>query len=149
MSKKQIVHTTSLFKLDDDFQDERFCRVRIRAMHTNINRNGSSFSKECILDAKDTFKNIPVLADVQEFTDEDGNTYLDYTTHSMHVEEDAMNEGQVRVIYDEVVVGYVPETNNFELVYDEVTGNDYVEIDALLLREYGNYVVDILEKKVE
>ena len=58
---KQIIHTTSLFKKDEEFKDERFMRVRVAAMHTGINRNNSRFSKECILNAKDTFANIPIL----------------------------------------------------------------------------------------
>ena len=42
---KQIVHTTGCFTKDDSFDDERFCRVRVAAMHTGINRNKSRFSK--------------------------------------------------------------------------------------------------------
>ena len=145
--QKQIVHTTSLFKKDEEFKDERFMRVRVAAMHTGINRNNSRFSKECIENAKDTFANIPILADVQVFTDKDGNQVVDYRGHSMHVEDDLFNEDKQRIIYDEKVVGLVPETNNFELVYDGETDEYYVWIDALLYREYGNYACDVLESR--
>lgn len=145
--KKQIIHTVSLFKKDEEFVDERFMKVRIAAMHSGINRNKSRFSKECIEAAKDTFSYIPVLAEVQEYDDEDGNKYLDYSGHAMHIEKDAFNNEYDRIIYDERVVGVVPENNNFELVYDEETGNHYVYIDALLYRDYGNYVCDILESR--
>lgn len=145
--KKQIMHTVSLFKKDESFNDDRFMKVRIAAMHSGINRNKSRFSKECIEAAKDTFANIPVLADVREYEDEDGNKYLDYAGHTMHIEDDVFNEDMERIIYDEKVVGIVPETNNFELIYDEETGNYYVYIDALLYRDYGNYVCDILEAR--
>lgn len=144
---RQIVHTTSLFSVDENFEDERFMRVRLYAMHSGLNRNGSYFSKDCILDAKDTFANIPILADIQEHTDKDGNTYLDYTTHSMHIEQDAFDEDSNRIIYDEKVVGVIPESNNFELELDEETGNYYVKVDALLYREYGNYCCDILKER--
>lgn len=145
--EKQIVKTDSLFSVDKSFEDDRFMRVRIAAMHSGINRNNSRFSTETIQSAKDTFANIPILADVQEYEDEDGNKHLDYSGHSMHVEDDIFKEGECRMIYDEKVVGIVPETNNFEIVYDEETGNDYVYVDALLYREYGNYVCDILESR--
>ena len=144
---KQIIHTTSLFKKDEEFNDERFMRVRVAAMHTGINRNNSRFSKECILKAKDTFANIPILADVQMFTDENGKQVIDYRGHSMHIEDDAFNENEKRMIYDEKVVGLVPETNNFELIYDEDAKEYYVWVDALLYREYGNYACDVLESR--
>ena len=144
---KQIIHTTSLFKKDEEFKDERFMRVRVAAMHTGINRNNSRFSKECIIKAKDTFANIPILADVQVFTDENGKQVIDYRGHSMHIEDDAFNKDEKRMIYDEKVVGLVPETNNFELVYDEDAKEYYVWVDALLYREYGNYACDVLESR--
>lgn len=144
---KQIIHTTSLFKKDEEFNDERFMRVRVAAMHTGINRNNSRFSKECIEKAKDTFANIPILADVQMFTDENGKQVIDYRGHSMHIEDDAFNENEKRMIYDEKVVGLVPETNNFELIYDEESKEYYVWVDALLYREYGNYACDVLESR--
>ncbi len=144
---RQIVHTTACFKKDDSFDDERFCRVRVAAMHTGINRNKSRFSKKTVEKAKDTFKNIPVLADIIKITNEDGTVTYDYQTHAMHEEDDAFHEGQKRIIYDEKVVGIVPETNNFELVYDDETQNWYAYVDAFLYRDYGNYACDILEKR--
>lgn len=144
---KQIIHTTSLFKKDEEFNDERFMRVRVAAMHTGINRNNSRFSKECILKAKNTFANIPILADVQVFTDENGKQVIDYRGHSMHIEDDVFNKNEKRMIYDEKVVGLVPETNNFELIYDEDAKEYYVWVDALLYREYGNYACDVLESR--
>ena len=144
---KQIVHTTACFKKDDSFDDERFCRIRVAAMHTGINRNKSRFSKKTVEKAKDTFKNIPILADIVKITNEDGTVTYDYQTHGMHEEDDAFNEGQKRIIYDEKIVGVVPETNNFELVYDDETQNWYAYVDAFLYRDYGNYACDILEKR--
>lgn len=144
---KQVVKTTSLFKVDDTFDDDRFCRVRIAAMHSGVNRNNSSFATSVIKKAKDTFKNIPVLAEVIKYTDKDGNEHLDYGTHAMHLEEDFYDEDNLRMIYDEAVVGIVPESNEFEIVHDDETGNDYVYVTALLYRDYGNYVCDILEQR--
>lgn len=145
--EKHIVNSTSLFEVDEKFEDPRFMKVRVTAMHSGINRNGSKFSLDVIKEAKDTFANIPILAEVTEHTDKDGNKYLDYTTHAMHVEEDVFNEDNFRIIYDEKVVGIVPESNNFEIVHDDETNNDYVVVDALLFRDYGNYCCDILESR--
>lgn len=143
----QIVQTESLFSVDEEFTDERFMKVRIAAMHSGINRNNSRFSVDTILAAKESFANIPVLADVRKYTDKDGNDYLDYSGHTMHIETDAFDETKERLIYDEKVVGVVPEKNNFELIKNEENGNTYVWIDALLYRDYGNYVCDILNAR--
>ena len=150
MNKKdfvQIVKTPSVFKVDDSFSDDRFMRVRIAVMHSGENLNKSSFSTKVIKDAKDSFANISVLANIVKYTDDAGETHYDYGGHDMHIEEDAFHEGQYRMIYDEKIVGVVPETNNFEIVHDDATDRDYVYVDAYLYREYGNYAADILEAR--
>ena len=143
----QIVKTPSVFKIDDQFTDDRFMRVRIAVMHSGINLNKSSFSTEVIKDAKDSFANIGVLAHIVKYTDENGEDHYDYGVHDDQIEEDAFNKGSYRLIYDEVPVGVIPETNNFEIVHDEESGNDYVYVDAYLYREYGNYATEILEAR--
>lgn len=145
--EKQIVHTTSLFEVDNKFDDPRFMKVRISAMHSGINRNGSAFSVDCIKAAKDTFANIPILAEVESHTDANGNVSMDYTTHAMHIETDAFDSDKERIIYDEKVVGIIPETNDFELIHDDETGNEYVQVSGLIYRDYGNYCADILESR--
>lgn len=147
MSEKQIVYTPSLFDVDESFDDPRFMRVRINMMTTGVNRNGSRFSLDCVKKAKDSFANIPVLAHVVERTDDDGNTYLDYGSHDMHIEDDAFNEDEQRIIYDEAVVGVVPEKNDLQIIKNKDTGEYNVFVTALLYRDYGNYVCDILESR--
>lgn len=145
--EKFIIHTPSLFKVDDRFDDERYMRVRIAVMHSGENRNHSSFSTKVIKAAKDTFANIPVLASVVSYVDEEGNTVLDYGAHDMHIEENLMRPGESKLIYDERVVGIIPETNNFEIVHDDDRDVDFACVDAYLYRDYGNYAADILEAK--
>lgn len=145
--EKQVVTTPSLFKVDDKFTDERFMRVRIAVMHSGENLNKSDFSTDVIRKAKDTFGDIPVLANIISYTDENGETHLDYGGHDAHIEEDAFNADQYRLIYDEKVVGHVPSNNHFEIIHDDESGNDYVYVDAYLYREYGNYCCDILEAR--
>ena len=144
---KQIVRTPSVFKVDDSWEDTRFMRVRIAVMHSGENLNHSSFSTQVIREAKDTFANIPVLAHVLKYTDENGDTHYDYSGHDAHIEEDAFNEGGYRLIYDEVPVGVVPETNHFEIIHDDESDRDYAYVDAFLYRDYGNYACDILKAR--
>lgn len=145
--EKLVVRTPSVFKVDDKFNDERFMKVRVAVMHSGENLNRSSFDTNVIKAAKDTFKNIAVLANVISYEDENGETHLDYGGHDMHLEEDAFDKNNVRMIYDEKIVGIVPETNHFEIVHDDESGKDYAYVDAMLYREYGNYAADILESR--
>ena len=147
IDKRQIVHTTSLFSVDSDFEDERFMRVRIAALHSGLNKNNSDISKDAIVKAQDSFANIPILAYVVKTKDAKGNVVMDYAGHEMHIEQDAYDPESQRMIYDEQVVGVVPESNNFELIYNEETEKWYAWVDALVYRDYGNYCADILEAK--
>lgn len=143
---RTVTTTASTFDMDKEFNDERFCRVRIAVMHSGMNRNKSYFSKETIENAKETFKNIPILADVQRLYDDEGNEYYDYTGHTMHIEKDAFSDND-RIIYDERVVGVIPEQNDFELTYIEDRDVYMAYVTGLLYRAYGNYVCDILEER--
>ena len=144
---KTVIKTPSCYKVDDKWIDDRFQKVRIAVMHSGENLNHSSFSTDVIRKAKESFKNIPILANVVSYTDENNVEHLDFGGHDAYIEEDKFNEGQYRMIYLEKVVGIVPETNNFEIVYDDESGKDFAYVDALLYKEYSNYVTDILEAR--
>lgn len=144
LETNQIIHTLSIFAVDDSFVDDRFMKVRIVAMHSGSNNKNSNYTVEAIKKSKDSFANIPILADVVAHKEEDGSVSYDYGGHDWHIEDDAFRENQSRRIYDEKVVGFVPENNNLEIVYDEEGGRYYVFVDAFIFREYGNYAADIL-----
>ena len=147
MSNRQVISTPSLFKVDETFDDPRFMKVRIKAIHDKENLNKSDFLTSSLPKAKDSFANIPILANIITYTDEDGNEHMDYSGHDMHKEPDAFNDGEKRVIYDEKVVGVVPENCNFEIIHDDELDKDFVWVDALIYRDYGNYCADILEER--
>lgn len=147
MADKIIIQTPSLFKVDDSFSDERFERVRIAVMHSGENLNHSYFDTEVIREAKDSFAGIPILANTVTYTDKDGNTVVDYGGHDAHIEEDLFNKGENKLIYDERVVGFIPETCNFEIVHDDESDKDFAYVDGYLYTEYGNYAVDILKSR--
>lgn len=144
---KLIMDTPCCFKVDDSFNDERFMRVRIAVLHSGENQNNSAIDTKVIKAAKDSFAGIAILANVKKYVNDDGEEYYDYSGHDMHLEDDAFNEGNVRVIYDERVVGFIPEKNNFEIVHDDDRDVDFVYVDGLIYRTYGNYCADILEAR--
>lgn len=140
----------SNFEIDRTFDDEKFMRVRFNAMTTEDNYYEFKFTEASLRDSEDSWKNAAVLANVIEIVDENGEVTLDYGGHDKHIEEDVFWDGQNpdeqnRIIYDERVVGIIPETNDFEVV----KRGDYYDIylTGYIYRDYGNYVADILEQR--
>jgi hypothetical protein len=79
------------------------------------------------------------------YFDKDGNPQ--FSTHAMHLEVDKVNENQIRMIYDEVPIGLVPETNNYEV--KEYNDRNYVFTDCFIWKNYSNYSQDVIERDTE
>ena len=149
MSEKKIIQTPSLFAVDDSFEDERFMKVRIKVFSSGVVARGHNirFTRACLENSKDTFFNIPILANVVVIKDKDGNETLDYGGHDWHVESDQFNEGEDRIIYDEKVVGIIDENTEFELVENGDDDNIDLFVTGFIFKDYGGYAVDILKSR--
>lgn len=113
------------FEENDDPTLAGLCHVRLQACHTETNLNRSTISYETMENKLlPTFKNRPILGFIH---DVDGKPQ--FYTHNAH-EEDG------EIVYDEIAVGNVPETNNAELVYDEENDRYNVFIDGYVYDEY-------------
>lgn len=128
------------YDLDESFDSDRFIKMRLRVCHDGVNPNGSNFNINDMNAAKNTLKNIPILANV-EF---DENGQPQFGSHDMTIEKDKTNEGEYRLIYKEVPIGVIPETNNYEVA--EYDGKNYVFVDGYVWRGYSNYAEDIIER---
>ena len=146
--QRYIVTTPSLLAVDDSFEDPRFMKVRIDVLESDVEARGHGirFTRECLEVSKDSFANIPILANVVTKTDKDGNETLDYGSHDFHIEDDKFNDGEGRIMYDEKCIGIIPETNNLTVQNNEA-GHAVLSCDAFLYRDYGGYVCDILEER--
>ena len=111
--------------------------VRLQACHTEKNLNKSSISYETMHDKLlPTFKNRPILGYIHNV---DG--IPQFYGHNAH-EEDG------EIVYDEIAVGNIPETNNAELVYDEENDRYNVMIDGYLYDEYTK-ATEIVKREEE
>ncbi len=127
-----------------DYDDDCFKKIRLKACHTKLNRNGSYISEEVMDRAKETFVNKPILASIKEFEDKDGNSVLDFNGHDMAITTDKMDNSKERVEYVEQIVGIIPETCNMELVQED--DKSYLYVDGYIHKDY-TYACDILEKR--
>ena len=146
--ERKIVSTPSLFAVDNSFEDNRFVRVRIDVLESDVEARGHGirFSSECLENAKDKFANVPILANVIVTKDKEGNEVLDFGSHDFHVEEDKFSEGEGKLIYDEAVVGIVPESNDVEIRYTD-EGHAILSLTGYIFKDYSNYVADILKER--
>lgn len=143
MSKKKIKNLSfaTKYKVDDTFDNEKFIKMRIKVMHSNVNPNSSNFELEPIDEAKDSMQNIPILAHVIET--EDG---VAFGSHDWTIEKDKMGD-DFKIIYKEIPIGLVPETNNYSIDEEEdEEGRRYVYTDAYIWRGYSNYAEALVEQ---
>ena len=146
MSEVQELQHLSLattYEVDESFDSEKYIKMRLRVCHDGVNPNKSAFVVSDMENAKDSIENIPILANV--IFDEDGNPQ--FGGHDMTLEPSKVNEGEYKVIYQEVPIGLVPETCNHEI--KEFNGKNYVFVDAYVWKDYSNYAQDIIERDEE
>lgn len=140
--KKPSTDFSIVYSVDESFDNESFLKLRLRVCHDGISPNKTHFTKEVMEDAKETIKNKPILAHVKY--DDDGKPTLG--SHDYHVEEDRLNEGEYKIIYDEQPIGVIPEDCNFTI--EEYDGKNYVFVDAYIWRNYSNYAEQLLEDSI-
>jgi hypothetical protein len=140
LDKLERVSFGVAYEVDSTFDSDKFIKMRLRICHDGENPNKSSFEVGVFEDAKDSIKNIPVLANV--IFDEDGNPQ--FSGHDIDIEEDKVNEGESKIVYKETPIGVIPENCNYEI--KEFDGKNYVYCDAYIWREYSNYAEDIIER---
>jgi hypothetical protein len=96
----QNISLATTYEIDDSFDSDKFIKMRLRVCHDGVNPNRSSFKVEDMEAAKDSIKNIPILANV--IFDEENQPQ--FGGHDMVIEEDKVNEGEYRVIYKETPI---------------------------------------------
>jgi len=131
------------YEIDTTFDSEKFIKLRVRVCHDGVNPNNSNFNLENIEKAKNSILNIPILAFL--YFDEEGNPQ--FGSHEMHLEVDKTNKDEIKLIYDEIPVGLVPESCNYEI--KEFNGRNYVYVDAYVWKNYSNYVEDVIARDKE
>lgn len=140
LEELQHVSLATTFEVDDSFDSDKFIKMRLRVCHDGKNPNGSLFVAEDMERAKESIKNIPVLANVIF----DENDQPQFGGHDMVLEPDKMNEGEYKLIYKETPIGVVPENCNY--AFEEYDGKNYVFVDAYIWKGYSNYSQDIIER---
>ena len=130
------------YSVDKKFESDKFVKIRCRVCHDEESPNKTYFTKETMEKAnKESLEYIPILAHV--YVDENGKPVIG--SHDMHIEEDKLNEGETRVIYDEQPIGMVPSLADNNCTIEEYNGLNYTYVDAYIWRDYSNYAEQLVE----
>lgn len=130
------------YSVDSKFESDKFVKIRCRVCHDGESPNKTYFTKETMEKAnKESLEYIPILAHV--YTDENGKPV--FGSHDLHTEEDKLNEGEARIIYDEQPIGVVPALSDNNCTIEEYNGLNYTYVDAYIWRDYSNYAEQLVE----
>ncbi len=122
-----LIHELGSLKYDEDEQDNGLTAVEFDAANTGANLNRSFISYEVMNDKlMPTFKNRPILGYIHEV---DGEPQ--FYTHNMHIDDETQE-----IVYDEITVGVIPESNNASLEYNEEDDNYILKISGYIFNEY-------------
>ena len=125
--------------IDENEEGLMFCRVK--AFHDLGNLNKSYIDTDVLKTKMYSINNRPILADIIEVEDEDGNMVKDFNGHSMQI-----NEDEDKIEYIEFPVGHFVNPENIELAYDEEHDRHFVYCDAVIYEEYTD-TCDILRRR--
>lgn len=137
-----VVQVLGSLTFEEDKSQYGLAPVHLQACHTGKNRNGSAISKTTMRKAFPTFKNKPILAYIHEIENENGEKEEVFGWHAMHEDKDG------NTIYDEKIVGIIPESASPSLKYDSDKEKYYVNVDGFLYEEYS-HAKDILTRTKE
>ena len=134
---------TMSYSIDKTFDSDQFLKLRLRVCHDGESPNKTYFTKETMAEANKSLEYIPILA----------HTYVDEETgkpvigsHDMHIEEDRLNEGESRIIYDEIPIGVIPSLIDNNCAIEEYNGLNYTYVDGYIWRDYANYAEQLIEE---
>jgi hypothetical protein len=121
------------------FQDDRFLKLKIYVMHDGVNLNESSFDIDAMERAKESIKNVPILAFVREV---DGENDKDFAGHEMEL---IYKDDEYKFKYLGRPVGVIPaDDNNYH--YETIEDQTFVVVDGYVWKDYANDALDILEQ---
>ena len=122
----------SVYSIGND--ERNLMKVKIVVMHEKKNRNRTSFSMEAIEKAKESIKNVPILAYI--LRDTEGNV-SDFDEHNMEMRlKDSKDGFEIETYYQEKPVGVIPESCNPR--YEEINGINHLVVDGYIWKSYSN-----------
>ena len=130
------VQIPATFEIDEEYEDDTLLFCKSRMFHIGKNRNKSNVTEDAAKKAMKTMAYKPLLANFAEFEDENGNKFIDFTSHDMIIENDSIK-------YLEHQIGCITADEPW---LEEYEGKTYVCGYLAIPRDYTN-AVSVIERK--
>lgn len=146
MSEKTSLDCKLIF-FSNENKDSRFQNVKLKIVHAGENDKGLNVTKEAIDNAKETLKNIPIVAYIQR--DENGEA-IDFEGHKVLLKISQIPEGlTIRNYYEERPIGLIPESTIITDELDEDNDKTYTCATGKIWTAYANEALDLLLESEE
>ena len=130
------VQISATFEIDEEYEDDTLLFCKSRMFHIGKNRNKSNVTEDAAKKAMKTMAYKPLLANFAEFEDENGNKFIDFTSHDMIIENDSIK-------YLEHQIGCITADEPW---FEEYEGKTYVCGYLAIPRDYTD-AVSVIERK--
>lgn len=128
-------------------EDSRFQNVKLKIVHAGENAKGLNITQEAINNAKETLKNIPIVAYIKR--DEEGEA-LDFEGHKIIVKIVQGEDGlTLKKYYEERPIGLIPESTTITDELDEDNDKLYTCATGKVWTAYSNEALDLLREADE
>lgn len=135
------VQVNGKFEVSQDENSEGLLYAKIRAFHDLGNRNKSFIDTEVLEQYLPSMKDRPIMADIIEVEDKNGNIVKDFNGHTMTLSEDGE-----KIIYIEKPVGHFVNPEDFHLEWSDEYQRNFVIADCVIYEEYTD-TCDILRRR--
>lgn len=135
-NKQFLIGEQGVLTFDEDNEGDLLA-VHLQACHTGKNVNKCRVSDDTMTAALPSLINKPILGHI--YKDDEGE--FQFRAHDRH-EEDG------DIVYDEQIVGYLPESCDAKIVYDARKNKNFVEVDGYIVENYTK-AADILRREGE
>lgn len=128
-------------------EDSRFQNVKLKIVHAGENDKGLNISQEAINNAKESLKNIPIVAYIKR--DEEGEA-LDFEGHKIILKIVQGPDGlTLKNYYEERPIGIIPESTVITDELDEDNDKLYTCATGKIWTAYSNEALDLLREASE
>ena len=128
-------------------EDSRFQNVKLKIVHAGENDKGLNISQEAINNAKESLKNIPIVAYIKR--DEEGEA-LDFEGHKIILKIVQGPDGlTLKNYYEERPIGIIPESTVITDELDEDNDKTYTCATGKIWTAYANEALDLLLESEE
>lgn len=129
------------YSIDEEFDNDKFVKLRLDFAHDGINPNHTRFTKEILESKKKSLFLSPILGHITQTDDS-----YEFNGHDMEFRPNPFQNNKMQMFYLENILGIIPPENMADFEIKEVDGRNRVFVNGYLYKGYSNFAEDILRQ---